>query len=210
MAIIEFTEGLSHPSLAIIATIAAISIAFSLFTQWFQKRFSTSRESQMDMQMQIEDLKSQINEARGNQELMMQLNQEMMVLFQKMSKKQLVPMLIRSVLWFGLLGLLNLLFGGYDEYIPFSFLGRTLFALYLIVSLAFSLGMFGVKALLKKIHPTEGEQKEEVVIDHLRALRGNTVQPLPESDSSPSEPSPAWDAAPQPPTKSWKSKLEDN
>ena len=210
MAIIEFTEGLEHPSFAIIATIAAISIAFSLFTQWFQKRFSTSRESQMDMQMQIEDLKSQINDARGNQELMMQLNQEMMVLFQKMSKKQLVPMLIRSVLWFGLLGLLNLFFGGYDEYIPFSFLGRTLFALYLIVSLGFSLVMFGVKALWKKYRPSEGEQKEEVVIDHLRALRGNTVQPLPESHESPSEPSPPWDAAPQPSTKSWKSNLDDN
>ena len=83
-----------------IAWITVISIAFSLFTRWFQKRFAISRENQMDLQMQIQDLKDQINNARGNQELMMQLNQEMMVLFQQMSKKQLVPMLIRSLLWF--------------------------------------------------------------------------------------------------------------
>ena len=105
-----------------IAWITVISIAFSLFTRWFQKRFAISRENQMDLQMQIQDLKDQINNARGNQELMMQLNQEMMVLFQQMSKKQLVPMLIRSLLWFGLLGLLNLLFGQYTVFLPFPFL----------------------------------------------------------------------------------------
>ena len=171
----------------------------------------------MDLQMQIQDLKDQINNARGNQELMMQLNQEMMVLFQQMSKKQLVPMLIRSLLWFGLLGLLNLLFGQYTEFLPFPFLfGRGLFSLYLFVSLSLSLVMFGYKKLKEKMNPPL-EKKEEAVIDHIRALRGTIIQPRPETPSTPSTPSnssepyQSWEPAPEPqPSKSWKTKLDDN
>ena len=216
MAIIEFTAGATYPPLTDFLWIIAISIAFSLFTRWFQKKFAISRENQMDMQMQIQDLKDQINDARGNQELMMQLNQEMMVLFQKMSKKQLIPTLLRSVLWFGLLGLLNLLFGGYDEYLPFNFFQRSLFALYILVSLAVSLVMFGIKKLIQQFRPSLDEKKEEVVIDHLRALRGNIIQPradtTPESTEYP-EYTPSYEAESQTnhsPAKSWKSKLDDD
>ncbi|MHA1613064.1 MAG: hypothetical protein ACTSYU_13485 [Promethearchaeota archaeon] len=157
--------------------IVGISLIMFTFSQWFSRRFKVSQESQMQIQMQVQDLQDQLKVAQEehNPELTVQLNAEMMEVMKVMYKKQLVPMLIRSVVFFGLFGLMRLLYGGFDEYLPFTFLlGRTLFSLYLLVSLSASLVLFLIRYIMKKINPKD-TPKEEVVIDKLRALQSNII-----------------------------------
>lgn len=195
----------------VIWTIAGICIAMSLFSQWFSKRFSVPREQQMETQRRTQELQARMKDARGDQEAMMQMNQEMMVLMKGMYKKQIIPMFIRSIIWFGLWGLLNLFFGQYDEYLPFNFvMGRTLFSLYIFVSLSFSVVMMGGKMIARKINP-EKHAKKEVIVDHINALDNNIMytpekpQDQPSNQYSP-PPSTSFD---EPSKKDWKKRLED-
>ena len=146
----------------------------SLLSQWFTKKYAVPAAEQMQMQMKIQDLQMRMKDARGDQEMMMQMNQEMMVLMKQMYKKQLIPMMLRSLIWIALFGLLQLIFKGYDQYLPFNFIfGRTMFSLYLLVSLSFSIVMILGKLILKA-NP-EKHLEEEKVIDHINALDNNII-----------------------------------
>ena len=117
---LQETTGLAPPE--VIWPIVGICIVMSLLSQWFTKKYAVPASEQMQLQMKIQDLQMRMKDARGDQEMMMQMNQEMMVLMKLMYKKQLIPMMLRSIIWIALFGLLRLLFGGYDEYLPFGFI----------------------------------------------------------------------------------------
>ena len=200
---------LAPPS--VIYTVAAICIAMSLFSQWFSKRFSIPRAEQMETQRTIQDLQARMKDAQGNQEAMLQMNQEMMVLMKGMYKKQIIPMMIRSGIWIGLWAILRAVFGDYTEFLPFNFVfGRTLFDLYILVSLIFSLVLMVGKLILRKLNP-EKHTKKEVVVDHINALNNNIIYA---PENPPQQPENAYsntetsftNSAPQ---KDWKKRLDD-
>ena len=178
--------------------ISGVCIAMSLFSQWFSKRFSIPKEQQMETQRQIQDLQTRMKDARGNQEAMMEMNQEMMKLMQGMYKKQIIPMCIRSV-------------SGYTEFLPFTFVfGKSLFSLYILVSLGFSVILMGGKMIARKLNP-EKHAKKEVVVDHINALDNNIMyapengQNQPQNTYSPPDRSYSKPA----PQKDWKKRLDE-
>ncbi len=165
----------------------------------------------METQRLIQDLQARMKDAQGNQDAMLRMNQEMMVLMKGMYKKQIIPMMIRSGIWIGLWAILRAVFGGYTEFLPFSFIfGGTLFDLYILVSLGFSLILMVGKLILRKINP-EKHTKKEVVVDHINALNNNIIyapekpSQQPENDHSRTETS-FTNSAPQ---KDWKKRLDD-
>ena len=162
--------------LDVVWKIVGISLVMFAFSQWFSRRFKVSPDSQLQIRMQTQDLQDRLKAAQEdhNPELTAQLNAEMMNIMKEMYKKQLLPMLIRSVVFFGIFGLMNLLYGGYDKYIDTNFLQGSLFALYVIVSFGASAVLMLIRYAIKKIHPPT-EQKEEVVIDKLGALQSNII-----------------------------------
>ncbi|WP_371803646.1 EMC3/TMCO1 family protein [Candidatus Lokiarchaeum ossiferum] len=195
----------------VVWTIAGICIAMSLFSQWFSKRFSVSREQQMETQRRTQELQARMKEARGDQEAMMRMNQEMMELMKGMYKTQLIPMLIRSVIWFGLWGLLNLFFGDYDEYLPFNFvMGRKLFSLYIFVSLCFSVVLVGGKMIARKLNP-EKHAKQEVIVDHINALDTKIMYASenPQNHPPQQEYTSSSSYFEEPPKKDWKKRLDE-
>jgi len=107
-----------------------------------------------------------------NQQEMDAASQEMMLILREMSKKQFIPMIIRTVIWFGIWGILQLLFRKYDEIVPFDvlFFGRGVFALYFLVSMSFSIVLMFGRMLNKKMNPNASGQKEEYIHDHLQVL----------------------------------------
>lgn len=162
---------------SVVWQIVGISLLMSMFSQWFSRRFKVSQETQMQTQMRVQDLQDQLKAAQSdyNQQLIAQINAEMMDVMKVMYKKQLLPMLIRSVVFFAIWGLMRLLYGAYDEFLPFNFLfGRSLFSLYLLVSFGFSAVLMIGRLIYRKIKP-EQNQKEEVVIDKIRALQSNII-----------------------------------
>ncbi|MCF2141426.1 MAG: TMCO1/EMC3 family protein [Candidatus Lokiarchaeota archaeon] len=157
--------------------IVGISLLMVAFSQWFSHRYAVSAESQMQTQMLVQDLQDQLRiaQSENNPQLIAQINADMMKLVSEMSKKQFLPMMIRSVVFFAMWGLMRLLYGGYDEYLPFTFIfGRTLFSLYLLVSFAAAFVIMIVKMIYKKLNPDK-IKKKEIIHDKLRALQSNII-----------------------------------
>ncbi len=168
---------------SVILQIAAFSAVILILSSWFSKKFAVSAEAQMQMQYKMQDLQTRLREAQTNPQLMQELNLELAALMKEMYKKQIIPMCIRSVVFFGFWGLMQVLYGSkYDGFLPFPTtfaFGRTLFFLYLVISFSISILMWLVKFLYRKLKGTGPTQKEEVFIDHARAL-GSTFNIAPD------------------------------
>ena len=205
--------------------IAGISVIIYFLSRWFQKRFAMDQKGQIELQTKIQDLKDRMNEVRGDYEQMAILNQKMMLLMREMSKKQFIPMLIRSVVWYGIFWLLKLIFAQYNEFLSFNLVfGRTLFSLYLLVTLSISLVVLIFNFIRKKIKPEDVSKKEEYIVDHLRALDQNLIinegkedeetNPMLNENNNTSFDSTASQTEKNAPTssktsKSWKTRLND-
>ena len=156
--------------------ILLITVVINILSQWFTKKFSLSQGSQMNMQADIKDLQDRMKYAKGDMQQMEQLNAEMMVVMKNMSKKQMIPMLIRSLVFFGLWAILGWIYADWkDGLLPFKVLfGDGYAGLYITSSLILSLGIALVKMAIKKMNP-EKDDKKENVIDHAKVLRSNII-----------------------------------
>ena len=156
--------------------IMLITVLVTVLSQWFTKKFSLSQESQMNMQADIKDLQDRMKYAKGDMQQMEQLNAEMMVVMKNMSKKQMIPMFIRSLVFFGIWAILGWIYGDWKEgLLPFKVLfGDGYVGLYITFSLALSIGLMLVKLAIKKMNPEKVEKKENV-IDQAKVLRSNII-----------------------------------
>ena len=156
--------------------IMLITVLINIFTQWFSKKFSLSQEAQMNMQADIKDLQDRIKYAKGDMQQMEQLNAEMMVVMKNMSKKQMIPMLLRSLIFFGVFAILGWIYGEWKEGLlsfPVLF-GNGYVGLYVTFSLVLSIGIALVKLGIKKLNPEKIDKKENV-IDQAKVLRSNII-----------------------------------
>ncbi|MFX1338590.1 MAG: hypothetical protein ACFFDK_08265 [Promethearchaeota archaeon] len=96
----------------------------------------------------------------GDELLMFQLQQEMMVLMKTMLKKQLAPMAIRCAIFLGIFALLSFQFGMYENWVW----------VYFGFSLGFSLLAFGIRKLFLKV--TGKESKKDKFRDLMGSLGG--------------------------------------
>ncbi|QEE16074.1 EMC3/TMCO1 family protein [Promethearchaeum syntrophicum] len=156
--------------------IMLITIVINIFSQWFTKKFSLSQEAQMTMQADIKDLQDRMKYAKGDMQQMEQLNAEMMVVMKDMSKKQMIPMFIRSLVFFGLWAILGWIYGEWKEgLLPFPVLfGDGYAGLYITFSLVLSLVIALVKMGIKKLNPEKVDKKENI-IDQAKVLRSNII-----------------------------------
>jgi len=156
--------------------ISLITLFMVLLSQWFQKKFSLSQEAQMSMQADITDLQERMKSAKGDTQQMEQLNAEMLVVMKTMSKKQMIPMLARSLLFFGLFGFLGWVYGDYKvDLLPFKvLLGNGYLGLYFTLSLSLSLVIMLIKLAIKKLNP-EKDKKKESFIDQAKVLKTNII-----------------------------------
>ena len=158
--------------------IMLITVVINILTQWFSKKFSLSQEVQMNMQADIKDLQDRMKYAKGDMQQMEQLNAEMMVVMKNMSKKQMIPMCVRSLVFIGFFWILGLIYGEWKEDllpIPLLF-GDGYVGLYVTFSLILSLTIALVKFGFKKLNPEkEDKNKKENVIDQAKVLRSNII-----------------------------------
>jgi len=156
--------------------IMLITVVINIFSQWFTKKFSLSQGSQMNMQADIKDLQDRMKYAKGDTQQMEQLNGEMMLVMKNMSKKQMVPMLVRSLVFFGIWGVLGWIYGDWKEgLLPFKVLfGDGYAGLYITFSLLLSVVIMLVKLAIKKMNPEKVDKKENV-IDQAKVLRSNII-----------------------------------
>jgi len=156
--------------------ISLMTVVIVIISQWSQKKFALSPESQMKMQTDIKDLQDRMKYAKGDMQQMEQLNAEMMLVMKDMSKKQMIPMLIRSALFLGFWALLGWIYADYRTgLLPFKVLfGDGYAGLYITLSLSLSLLIMLVKIVMKKLNP-EKNVKKEIIIDQAKVLKSNII-----------------------------------
>ncbi len=106
---------------------------------------------------------------------MQELNMQMRGIMKEMMKKSLIPMAVRTGIFFAFIGLLQLLYGVYTQILPFTFLifGSGPTALYIITSFAFSFLTFIIQKIYQHFRPQS--RKPETPMDTLRALQRNMM-----------------------------------
>ncbi|MFX1364524.1 MAG: EMC3/TMCO1 family protein [Promethearchaeota archaeon] len=90
----------------------------------------------------------------GDYQLMLKTQQESIIFMKQVMKKQIIPMCIRCIIFIGIFIVLSIIYSDYASGIlPFPFLifGNGWVAIYIIFSITFSLGIFAVKRIYKKV-----------------------------------------------------------
>ncbi len=155
---------------SIIWQIVAISLAMVALSQFFQWKFSMSREKQMEFQQKVQSLQEELKlaQAQGDYGKMEQLREQMMDFSRDMMKNQFLPMCIRTIIFFVIFGILNSIYGKYDYSGILG--GLNWFWLYFLISLGTNLLISGIKKAIKK---RKGEEEQQPIMDNIRALQRN-------------------------------------
>ncbi|TFG04989.1 MAG: DUF106 domain-containing protein [Promethearchaeota archaeon] len=136
----------------IIFELMYISIGLVLLGLLLNWLLGLKPEVMRELRDKAKNLQDRIQQAQilGDQQLMMELQQETMALMKQMLKKQLAPMAIRCVIFLGIFALLSFYYGKYEYW----------FWVYFGFSLAFSLLAFGVRKGYQKITGKEAKKEK--------------------------------------------------
>jgi uncharacterized membrane protein (DUF106 family) len=162
---------------AIILQIIGWSIGMMIISQLLGKKFGISATQQMDMQNKMQDFQEQLQLSQADPQRMQELQIEMMEFMKIMMKKQLIPQIVRLLIFFGFFGLLGLIYGDYKTGIlPFKVLifGDGYLGVYILTSFGISMVLGLIRMLIKKIRP-DTDKKQEQFQDSVRALQKNLI-----------------------------------
>jgi uncharacterized membrane protein (DUF106 family) len=143
-------------NVAIILQIIGITIGMIILGMFLNKILGLSKEKMNEFREKASNIQERMRNARavGDIQMLTQLQRETMQFTKQIMLKQFVPLCIRCVIFIGIFGILGFIYAEYkDGLLPFPILifGNGWVALYFIFSISFSLIIYGVKKLYKKI-----------------------------------------------------------
>jgi hypothetical protein len=97
-----------------------------------------------------------------NPQEMLELQQESMELSKQMMKKQLIPSCVRCLIFLGIFAVIGVFYANYSEGLlpfPILFFGSGWFAIYFLFSITFSLIIYGLKRLYRKLTGKEVKRR---------------------------------------------------
>ncbi len=114
------------------------------------------KEALREMRKKAKNLQERIKNAQllGDYQLMAQTQQESLQFMKLMMKKQFIPLCLRCVIFISIFGVLGIIYSEYRSgLLPFPLLifGNGWIAIYIIFSISFSLIIYGVKRIYRKI-----------------------------------------------------------
>lgn len=132
-----------------------------------------------EMRQKVLNLQERMKNAQliGDPQMMIQLQKESTQFMKLMMKKQLVPMCVRCLLFIGIFAILGIFYAPYDRGLlpfPLLFFGTGWIAIYFIFSISFSLLIYGVKRIYKKV--TGKETKTQSSFREIMAMVSPTRQ----------------------------------
>jgi uncharacterized membrane protein (DUF106 family) len=148
----------------VILQIVFITLGITVFSVLFNKFFGLNREESRKVQEKMRNLQDQMKNAQviGDYQEMKRLQQESMEITKDMMKKQLLPLCIRCIIFFGIYALLGVIYAPYGaNLVPFTIplFGSGWFAIYFLSYLGFSLSFYGIRKLYKKLTGKEDEKR---------------------------------------------------
>jgi len=152
-------------NLEIIIQIMFITLAMVGLSEILNRVFGLNMDTAKEMRTNSRILQERMKTARltGNSQEMVELQQESIALTKVMMKKQMIPSCVRCVIFMGIFGLIGGIYIAYGEGLlpfPILFFGTGWFAVYFLFSISFSLILYGLKRLYKKLTGKEDKRKK--------------------------------------------------
>ncbi len=140
----------------IIIQIMFITIGMIILGMILNYILGLRKQALSEMRKKALNIQERIRNAQltGDYQLLAQTQQESVQYMKQMMKKQLVPMCFRCIIFLGIFAILGFVYADYGSGLlpfPILFFGDGWIAIYILFSLGFSLLIYGVKKLYKKI-----------------------------------------------------------
>ena len=140
----------------IIIQIMFITIGMIILGIILNKLLGLSKEKVLEFKEQAQNIQERMRNAQviADVRMMAQLQRETLQFTKRIMVKQFVPLCLRCFIFIGIFAILGFIFSDYNSgLLPFPVLifGNGWVALYFIFSISFSLIIFGLKKLYKKI-----------------------------------------------------------
>ena len=140
----------------IILQIMLITIGMLILGMILNKVLGLSKEKIIEFKERASNLQERIRNAQviGDIQMMARLQRETMQFTKQIMLKQFVPLCLRCVIFIGIFAVLGFIYADYDSgLLPFPLLifGSGWVAIYFMFSISFSLLIFGIKKLYKRI-----------------------------------------------------------
>jgi len=181
---------------AIILQIMGITMGVIILGMFLNKILGLSKEKMTEFKEKALNIQERMRNARviGDIQTMTQLQRETMQFTKQIMIKQFIPLCLRCVIFIGIFGILGVIYADYQVgLLPFPVLifGNGWVALYFIFSISFSLIIYGVKRLYKKITGKTGSTQSNLrdvleIVSPTRRTSGSSFQVSGTATSSPS------------------------
>ncbi len=143
-------------NVAIILQIIGITIGMIIFGMFLNKILGLSKEKINEFREKASNIQERMRNAQavGDIQMLTQLQRETMQFTKQIMLKQFVPLCVRCVIFIGIFGILGFIYAEFSSgLLPINILifGSGWVAIYFIFSISFSLIIYGVKKLYKRI-----------------------------------------------------------
>ena len=200
----------------IIIQIMLITLGMVGLSEILNRFMGLNMDAAREMREKSKNLQERMKTARltGNSQEMFELQQESMVLTKLMMRKQMIPSCVRCVIFMGIFGLVGGIYAPYGNLLPFPILifGSDWFAVYFLFSISFSLILYGLKRLYRKLTGKEDKRKKasKEILGMLAPESGNQQGNLQLTRRIPDRPSlEQVEIDEQPKSDTWKDRLKN-
>jgi len=163
----------------IIIQIMLITIAMISVGEILNKIMGVKSDAVRELREKSKNLRERMKTAQltGNAQIMIELQRESMELTKIMMKKQMIPSCVRCIIFWGIFAVIGTVYAGYSEgLLPFliPFFGDGWFAVYFLFSLTFSLILYGIKRLYKKLTGKEVKRNKPSILGMAASKSGDS------------------------------------
>jgi hypothetical protein len=199
----------------IIIQIMLITLGMVGLSEILNRFMGLNMDAAREMREKSKNLQERMKTARltGNSQEMFELQQESMVLTKLMMRKQMIPSCVRCIIFMGIFGLVGGIYAPYGNLLPFPILifGSNWFAVYFLFSISFSLILYGLKRLYRKLTGKEDKRKKasKEILGMLAPESGNQQGNLQLTRPIPDRPLPEQEEIDeQPKSDIWKDRIK--
>lgn len=206
----------------IIIQIMFITLAMVGLSEILNRVMGLNMDTARELREKSRNLQERMKTVRltGNSQEMFELQQESVALTKVMMKKQMIPSCVRCLIFIGIFALIVGIYASFaDGLLPFPILifGSGWFAVYFLFSISFSLILYGIKRLYRKLTGKEDKRKKasKEILGMLSSASGSQLNNLQLTRPIPNKPprdegadSEQEDSNGQPKSDSWKDRLQ--
>jgi len=153
----------------IIVQIMFITLAMIGVGEILNKVMHVNKDAARELREKSKNLQVRMKTAQltGDSQIMLELQRESMALTKTMMKQQMIPSCVRCFIFMGIFAVLGTIYADYVEGLfPFPILifGSGWFAVYFLFSITFSLILYGIKRLYRKLTGKEVKRNKTSIL----------------------------------------------